>query len=89
MFNTVNNMTKNSLNINAVNGTILKSYAKSFFVRFHLQSDLAKQLFGDNPKYSCEYVIVLQMMICGDMEVIAELIYKNDFEELFKSEVEQ
>lgn len=26
-------------------------------------------------------IIILQMMICGDMEVIAECIYRKDFEE--------
>ena len=34
-------------------------------------------------------VIVLQMMMCGDMDVIAEIMLKEDFDELFKSEVEQ
>lgn len=30
-------------------------------------------------------VIVLQMIICGDMEVIAELILKEDFDKYFKA----
>ena len=30
-------------------------------------------------------VIILQMIICGDMEVIAELILKEDFDKYFKA----
>lgn len=105
MFNTTNNSTKisNNLNINAVNGTILKSYPKSFFKRFHLQSDFAKRILNEHPmmdihekngkagSYFSNYkpVVILQMMMCGDMDVIAEIMLKEDFDELFKSEVEQ
>lgn len=33
-------------------------------------------------------VIILQMIICGDMEVIAELITEEDFNKYFKDEEE-
>lgn len=105
MFNTTNNSTRisNNLNINAVNGTILKSYPKSFFKRFHLQSDFSKSILNEHPSMDIHEesrgagtrfsnykpVVILQMMICGDMEVIAEIMLKEDFEEIFKSEVEQ
>lgn len=89
MFNTTNNVTKNTLNINAVSGTILKNYRKSYFKRFHLKSDFANCLLHSNPKDGCEDVVVVQMMICGDMEVIAELIYKKDFDELFENNSEK
>lgn len=36
-------------------------------------------------KYGKE-VIVLQMVICGDMEVIAEIMYKEDFDKYFIDE---
>ena len=29
------------------------------------------------------------MVICGDMEVIAEIIYKEDFDKYFKEEMEE
>ena len=32
-------------------------------------------------------VVILQMVICGDMEVIAEIVYRKDYEESFKREV--
>lgn len=91
MFNTTNNSTRisNNLNINAVNGTILKSYPKSFFKRFHLQSDFAKSILNEHPRMDKSEVTILQMMMCGDMEIIAEIMLKEDFDKLFKSEVEQ
>ena len=99
MFNTSNyhagNCT-NNVSINAVTGAILKNHPKSWFERFHLNSDRAKQLLtegGDkgietvNGEYcswkkdnSEKAITVLQMVICGDMEVMAELVYKKDYE---------
>ena len=75
-------------NINAVTGAILKNHPKSWFERFHLTSGRAKQLlteggykfykFGDNADKIG--ITVLQMVICGDMEVMAELVYTRDYE---------
>ncbi len=99
MFNTSNyhagNCT-NNVNINAVTGAILKNHPKSWFERFHLNSERANQLLmegGDVGKelvkgeYSSwekenpeKAITVLQMVICGDMEVMAELVYKKDYE---------
>jgi hypothetical protein len=43
--------------------------------------------WGDNdynrPQKNREQIIILQMIICGDMEVIAELIKKADFDRYF------
>ncbi|CAI3587087.1 hypothetical protein [Clostridium neonatale] len=101
MFNTTNNSTRisNNLNINAVNGTILKSYPKSFFKRFHLKSDFAKSILNEYPMMDIHEenggagarfsnykpVVILQMMMCGDMDVIAEIMLKKDFDELFEN----
>lgn len=99
MFNTSNyhagNCT-NSVNINAVTGAILKNHPKSWFERFNLNSDRAKQLLTEGGDAGIELVkgeysswkkanperaiTVLQMVICGDMEVMAELVYKKDYE---------
>ena len=35
------------------------------------------------PKYEKKELIILQMVICGDMEVIAEIIKKEDFDKYF------
>lgn len=80
----------NNININAVTGAILKNHPKSWFERFHLKSNRASQLltegghkwdsrgWGENPGKD---IIILQMVICGDMEVMAELIYRKDYED--------
>ena len=66
-----------NLKINACSGGIYKTYKESWFERFHLKSSRSEKLLSNN-EYS--HIIVLQMVICGDMEVMAELITKQDFE---------
>ena len=87
------NSTTQNVKVNAVSGGIVKNHADSFFLRFHLTSDLAKMLLSPIPhrtiktKYventyrGSEKVIspdqcveVLQLVIVGDMEVVAEVI---------------
>ena len=81
--------------INAVTGAILKNHPKSWFERFNLKSDRAKQLLTEGGDVGIELVkgeycswkqenperaiTVLQMVICGDMEVLAELVYTKDY----------
>jgi hypothetical protein len=89
-----------NVKINAVTGAILKNHPKSWFERFNLNSNRAKQLlvegghsatkkeYKDNGRYLDSYnvanpdmnITVLQMVICGDMEVMAELVYTKDYE---------
>lgn len=90
----------NNLEVNAVNGTIVKNYRKSFIKRFHLQSKLADTIFDEKRQYikihrnsysvpEEKEVVVIQLMMCGDMEVIAELMWKEDFDKLFEAETEE
>lgn len=79
MFNSYN--TDQKININAVNGTIIKNYKDSFFKRFNLKSPLAEKLFCSDSDY-----VILQIMLCGDMEVIAELMTKRNFNKLFEKD---
>lgn len=87
-------------NINAVTGAILKNHPKSWFERFHLQSERAEALLtegghkgfdrkwyrGDGYREGCykneenhdKDIVVLQMVICGEMEVLAECVYAKD-----------
>lgn len=81
MFNTTNNSV--SHHVNAVSGNIIKTYKDSFFERFHLQSTLATNLLSDLPKLNNKRVVIIQMTICGDMEVIAEIMYQSDYDKLF------
>lgn len=92
----------NNVKINAVTGAILKNHPKSWFERFHLNSDRAKVLFQEGghqaikrvwKRDSCyrdggyyqeekdheKDITILQMVICGDMEVMAELVYTKDY----------
>lgn len=73
--------TSNTLKINACSGGIYKTYKESWFNRFHLKSAMANGLFQSNKS-----TIILQMVICGENEVIAELIEKEDFDKYFEEE---
>lgn len=86
-----------NIKINAVTGAILKNHPKSWFERFHLNSERAKSLLCEgghsatkrtyNDDFCCSMtekdpennIIVLQMVICGDMEVIAECVHEKDY----------
>lgn len=84
-----------SIQINAVTGAILKNHPKSWFERFNLTSSRAERLFqeGGHKARKDEYnrysdldpdkdTVILQMVICGDMEVMAELVYRKDYENI-------
>ena len=74
---------KQITNINAVAGTLVKTHEKSYFVRFHLKSPLAEKILKRNPAYDGEQVIVLQTMLVGDMQVITELVSKEEYNRPF------
>lgn len=81
------NSYSNSVKINAVTGSILKNHPKSWFETFHLRSKRADVLLNPNGCKDLPYsqrrgVTVLQMVVCGDMEVIAECVYTEDFMEV-------
>ena len=100
LYTNYNSTNNNTLKINACSGGIYKTYKESWFLRFNLKSNLADILFRkegiyyssiedryDIRKYNRnepKEVLLLQMIICGDMEVIAEVILKEDFENNLK-----
>ena len=76
--------------ISAVSGTLVKTSPKSFFEKFHIDSDMADWLFDSNPKLKGAYgkfksVVVLQVMLCGEKKLIAEIMWKDDYDEMVKS----
>lgn len=91
-----------SNHVNAVTGNITKTYARSFFIRFNLTSDVATKLLNHDPKLCVgrEYhseddfrsrgyytnverkVHIIQMVVVGDMEILAEVMFKEDYEEV-------
>lgn len=84
MFNTTNNNT--NLKINAVSGTITKTYKDSFITKFHMDSNFANGVLAIRPTIWKTPVVVLQCMPIGDGELIAEIIFKEDFDALFLEE---
>lgn len=94
MFNTYE--ANNKVNINAVSGTLIKSYRDSFFIRLHIRSNLADDIFSKDPQYLhhkdngwkvLEPIVILQTMLCGDGELIVEVMWKKDFDKLFEGDV--
>lgn len=80
-----------SIKINAISGTIVKNYKDSFILRFHMKSPLADKLLDATselkiPNTSCTYkpAVVLQVMLCGEQELLAEVMWKSDFDKLFE-----
>lgn len=83
-------------NINAVSGTLVKTFKKSYFVTCEFGSYLARGLFDKekpNLGYQNTYsyvrgkeVVVLQIMLCGENRLLAEIINKEDYDELFNLE---
>lgn len=95
MFNSYNIDNSQSIKINAVSGTIVKNYKDSFILRFHMKSTMAEKILDKEPKLSRsdEYrnnrnypVVVLQVMLCGNEELLAEVMWKEDFDKMFESE---
>ena len=91
MFNSYNVSNPQMVNINAVSGTIIKNYKDSFILRFHMKSEMAELVFDRNPRlkkemYSREYkpIVVLQVMLCGEQELLAEVMWKEDFDKMFE-----
>lgn len=96
MLNTYNPRINNNtdIKINACSGGIYKTYPESFFLRFHLKSDLSEKLLCANPivkiktgetypEYEYIDAVIIQMVICGDLEIMAEIIRKTDFDKYF------
>ncbi len=81
MFNTYSNYTnKSTIKINATTGGILKNHPSSWFERFNLKSIRSDILLHKPTNNEDDDVIILQMVICGDMEVIAECVTRKDYE---------
>ena len=94
MFNNYSVNPNQTLNISAVSGTILKTYTKSFMRRCHIRSELADELFSCEPNVADrsgrkKRAVVLQVMLCNEQELIAAVLWKDDFDELFNPEEEK
>ena len=82
-----------NVNVNAVSGTLTKTFRKSYFITCEFNSYLAYGLFDDDSpnlgeKGDYGYVkgrkiVVLQIMLCGDEKILVEVIDKEDYDEMF------
>ena len=105
MFNSYSVDNSQSIQINAVSGTIVKNYKDSFILRFHMKSPTAEALLDKEPKLVREIikhgeyprdweekviepVVVLQLMLCGEQELLAEVMWKEDFDKMFEPQTE-
>lgn len=92
MFNSYTSNPTASIKVNSVSGTLAKTLKDSFFVRFNMESSLANSIFKKFEPYienSYGYgskipIVVLQVMLCGDKEFLAEIITKEDYDKMFK-----
>lgn len=64
----------NNLKFNSISGTLVKSHPDSWFERYHLNSK-----FSDKRLKEESYVITLQTMVVGEMEVISEVVKREDY----------
>lgn len=86
----------NNLNINAVNGTLVKTFKGSYFKTFDIDSKAANTYFNEKPfRGDWDYnrgdfinkidIVVLQSMLCGDDKILVEAIDKDIFDKHFES----
>lgn len=83
----------NSLNLNAVSGTLIKSHPKSKIKNIHHTSQIADYMFdAQKPKVSCEYnaeeIVILQVMLTGGekRDLLIEYVYLKDYIESEENE---
>ena len=96
MFNSYNVSNPQAVNINAVSGTIVKNYKDSFMLRFHMNSEMADTILDRNPRLKksdfrdseCKPIVVLQIMLCGEKEFLAEVMWKEDFDRMYEKQTE-
>ena len=75
--------------INAVSGTLTKTFKDSYFVRFKKGSQTEREYLNDNHCYRrSEYnkktdIVVLQVMLMSEENYIVEAIDKEKYEKIF------
>lgn len=99
MLNSYNVSNPQTVSINAISGTIVKNYKDSFILRFNMKSEMASTVLCTNPRlekggfsgfYNKEYkqIVVLQVMSCGEKELLAEVMWKEDFDKMYEQKAE-
>ena len=65
---------------------IYKSQPKSFIKKIDLASSVADELFCDKPSMDDKEVVVLQVANFGEGIVLAEIIYRSDYDKNYNIE---
>lgn len=74
MLNTTVNNSKTEIKTPAT-GIIQRSSDDSFFLKFHQNSNLSKELFEPDAKYKNKPISIIQMMLINEGYILAEIIY--------------
>lgn len=93
LYTSNNSRAYNKIDINAVSGTLTKTFDKSYFITCQIGSDQHKNIMNYNStisrktgKYSYNNgwenidVVIIQSMLCGDNYIMHELIDKKDYD---------
>lgn len=83
-----NPITNNNIRVDAVSGTLTKTFRKSYFVRFQKNSIMEDRYFTEKTPHNHdgEEIIILQIMLAFDNCYIVEAINKKDYDEIFDLE---
>ena len=86
---------ENNQRINAVSGTLTKTYKDSYFVRFKKGSQMEREYLND--KYCFRHsgyeekteIVVLQVMLMSEDNYVVEAIDKDKYNKLFELKEEE
>lgn len=92
MFNNTVTKVSSTVEVNACNGGIYKTYKESILRKFHVNSNLADKLFDSQPQMkdpkngiNKDIVVIQAVAICKEW-LMAEIMWKEDFDKYFKEE---
>lgn len=81
--------------INAVSGTLTKTFRDSYFVRFKKGSQMEREYLNDKRCYRRDDystktdIVVLQVMLMSEENYIVEAIDKEKYEKMFEMETSE
>ena len=82
MFNTTNATPNgaNDIKFQVFSGGIYKSHPKSRIINMKMESDLADEMFSDEPCIGDEKIVVLQVVWAFNDYIFVEFVNKDDYE---------
>lgn len=85
-----NPITENNIRIDAVSGTLTKTFKESYFVRFQKGSPMEDRYLTENAAKNGkgDKIIILQIMLAFDDNYVVEVINKEDYDKMFNKDLE-